>query len=498
MDIFMHFCAPRTGILLLSASLFIAGIHLYAQSGASKSDTKGVTANDAKIYGEAMVWFKKAEAMIGTPKEYSDEQAELFLKALQIKPDFLEAHYNLGLIYSHRKEMKQAAAEFEQVMKIDPQFDSDIHLLLASTYHELKDDKAAMSALEAGLQRHPQDLKLLRPLASLQFHNNHNVEAILNLQQILEIDPTDVSLRMDLALLFQKSGNLEMAIDHYTKILRMEPKNFAAHYNLGLIYLQQKKMTEAALELDTANQIQPGDAELLERLGDLYVFEKQHDKAAATYKAALETATDKSILYGKLGFSLANLNQPEAAVAALQNSTHLDSKIPGTYSLLGDLYADLKRESEAIVAYRKSLELNPKQKEIHYNLGTLYAEQKKLDEALAELKIATQLDPDYAAAWVNLALVAEKLNVDKDAIQAHEKVIALGKAQPSTYFHLGVLYAKTDQPDLSIASFTRAIELEPDKYRALLKDELKKVHSVLDSVRYQEKFIRLLALPSPK
>jgi tetratricopeptide (TPR) repeat protein len=494
----MHFCRPRIVILLFSIILPIAGIHLHAQSGASKGDKKGVTVNDARIYGEAMGWFKKAEEMIGTPKEYSDEQAEFFIKALQIKPDFLEAHYNLGLIYTHRKEMKQAAAEFEQALKIDPQFDSDIHLLLASAYHELKDDKSTMSALQAGLQLHPKDLKLLKPLASLQFHNNQNDEAILNLQQILEIDPTDVSSRMDLALLFQKSGDPEKAIGNYTEVLRMEPKNFAAHYNLGLIYIRQKKMTEAALELDTANQIQPGNAELLERLGDIYVFEKQHEKAAVTYKAALERVTDKSILYRKLGFSLANLNQTESAVAALENSVHLDPKIPDTYSLLGDLYSDLKRENEAIVAYRKSIELNPKQKEVHYNLGTLYAEQKNLDEAIAELKIATQLDPDYAAAWANMALVAEKLAMDQEATQAYEKVIALGKAQPMTYFHLGVLYAKSDQPDPSIANFTRAIELEPDKYRAMLKDELKKVHSVLDSVRYKDKFIRLLALPPSK
>jgi hypothetical protein len=56
-----------------------------------------------------------------------------------------------------------------------------------------------------------------------------------------------------------------------------------------------------------------------------------------------------------------------------------------------------------------------------------------------------------------------------------------------------VLYAKTGEPDPSIAAFTRAIEMEPEKYRAALKEELKKVHSVLDIVRYKESFTKLLA-----
>jgi len=132
---------------------------------------------------------------------------------------------------------------------------------------------------------------------------------------------------------------------------------------------------------------------------------------------------------------------------------------------------------------------------VHYNLGTLYAEQNRLDDAMVELNTTVQLDPDYYPAWANLAAVSEKLDRDTEAIKAHEKLVALGKAQSLNYFRLGVLYAKVNQPDPSIAAFAKAIELEPDKYRAILREELKKVHSVLDSVRYKEGFARLLNSP---
>ncbi len=77
-------------------------------------------------------------------------------------------------------------------------------------------------------------------------------------------------------------------------------------------------------------------------------------------------------------------------------------------------------------------------------------------------------------------------------VQAHEKVLALEKGRGLNYFHLGVLYAKANRVEPAIAAFARAIELEPEKYRALLKEELKKVRSVLDPVRYKEGFTRLL------
>jgi tetratricopeptide (TPR) repeat protein len=195
----------------------------------------------------------------------------------------------------------------------------------------------------------------------------------------------------------------------------------------------------------------------------------------------------------KLGFNLAGMDRIEDAVAALEKSVRLNPENAEVFFLLGDLYNDQKRNEDAITAYKKSLKINPKQKEVHYNLGTLYAEQERLDEAVAELRIAVDLDPGYFSAWKNL--VSEKLDLDKEAIQAYEKLIALGKGQASDYFRLGVLYAKSNQPDPSIAAFERAVEMEPDKYRGILREELKNVHSVLDSVRYKAEFRRLLTIP---
>ena len=296
----------------------------------------------------------------------------------------------------------------------------------------------------------------------------------------------------------ESQGLIEKGLACYMFAARLDPKNFEAHYYLASIYMQQNNSDKAAAELEAANELKPGDAELLEKLGDVYALQQRHAKAAVAYKAALDKVSGRSALYAKYGFSLSNTNRTEEAVAALESAAKLNDKNADIFFLLGDLYSDLKKFDEAAAAYGKSLEINPKQKEVHFNLGTLFAEQKKFDEAMAELKLALKLDPNYSAAWANLALVAENLELDKDAIQAHEKVVALGKGQALNYFHLGVLYTKANQTETAIASFARAIEMEPDKYRALLQEELKKVHSVLDPIRYKESFTRLLNSPPNK
>jgi tetratricopeptide (TPR) repeat protein len=485
--------------LLLTVSLLLFGcLLLPAQAKKPKKPQpqKTVTMEDAKVYRDAMVYFNKAEAMIGTPDENSDAQMELFLKAIQIKPDFLEAHYNLGLIYASRDRTKEAAGAFEKVLKLDPKFDPAIYFLLASAHQESGDAGSAITALQDGLKRKPGDIKMLRALAYLQFNQKEDDAAIQTLQQILEIEPADISSRIELAQLYQRNSRMDPAVGNYRDALRVEPDNFTALYNLGLIYFRQKDYRQATVELEQANKSKPGNVELLERLGDAYSFQQQHEKAATSYRAALAITTERPSIYAKLGFTLATLNQTADAVSVLEHAVRLNPKNPDTLFLLGDLYSELKRPEDAIAAYKRSIEINPKQKEVHYNLGTLYAEQKRLDEAGAELKIAVQLDVAYAAAWGNLALVAEKLELDQEAIQAHEKVLSLGKGLGLNYFRLGVLYAKTNQSDPAIEAFGKAIELEPDKYRAILREELKKVHSLLDIIRYKEKFTRLLNPPA--
>jgi len=473
--------------------LFCFTVVLYAENAQEREDVP--TIEDARIFNEAYEWVTKAEALLGTPKENSDEQAAYYLKATQIKPDFLEAHYNLGLIYLHQKKMDEAAYEFEQVLKIEPEPEIEgIHFLLAAAYRETGNSEKAIEALEKGLQLHPDDRKMLRALVSLQINAQMDDAAIRNLLELIGSDPSDLAGRMDLAILYQRNDELEAAAEQYAIVSKADPDNYAAYYNMALIYMRQKKYAEASEKFEAADRIQPRNPLLLELLGDAYAGQQMLEKAIETYTSALEDASEKDKLYTKLGFAMANLDRVEEAVAALENAVKLNSVNPDVFYLLGDLYSELELKDKAVTAYRKSLELKPDQKEVLYNLGTLFAAEEQFAEALEELKAAVELDPQYAPAWINIALVSQKLGLDDDAIQANERVIALGHGTAMNYFHLGVLYAKAEKADPSIEAFAKAVDLEPEEYRPRLLQELKKVHSVLDPVRYDDRFLSIVGL----
>ncbi|HSW40036.1 MAG TPA: tetratricopeptide repeat protein, partial [Acidobacteriota bacterium] len=240
-------------------------------------------------------------------------------------------------------------------------------------------------------------------------------------------------------------------------------------------------------------------AELLEKIGDMYASRRQFSRAAAAYREARNRISDKTPLraelLAKLGYNLAMINEIDEAVKALEESVMIGPDNAGSLALLGDLYADQGRNGEAVDAYRRSLAVDPERKEVHYNLGTLYLQSGKAEEAHAALKNAVKVDAGFIPAWDNLAVAAEQLDLDDQAVEAREMLVRLGVREARNYFRLGVLYAKTGRLDESIASFAAAIEKEPDKYREILRDELKNVRSILNGVRYKKEFLDLLTFP---
>jgi len=67
----------------------------------------------------ALEYFHKGEALIGTAKEYSEEQQLYFAKAVEIAPAFAPARHNLALVYLKRGRLDDALVQLEELLKLD-------------------------------------------------------------------------------------------------------------------------------------------------------------------------------------------------------------------------------------------------------------------------------------------------------------------------------------------------------------------------------------------
>ena len=78
-----------------------------------------------------IVYFNHGYAL--TMLKQDERAAGKYIEAIRIDPIFIEAHYNLGLIYVRRKEYAKAVEAFTEVLRLDPKQVSS-NLNLASIY----------------------------------------------------------------------------------------------------------------------------------------------------------------------------------------------------------------------------------------------------------------------------------------------------------------------------------------------------------------------------
>jgi len=75
------------------------------------------------------------------------ESIEANKQAIRIKPDFAEAHYNLGRAYGNLGRYKEAIESFKQAIRIKPDF-ANAHNNIAFTYLALNDRRSAVEQYE--------------------------------------------------------------------------------------------------------------------------------------------------------------------------------------------------------------------------------------------------------------------------------------------------------------------------------------------------------------
>jgi tetratricopeptide (TPR) repeat protein len=183
------------------------------------------------------------------------EAAEQFREAAKIQPDSPEAHANLGSALDALGMADEARREYAAALRIDPGF--------AGAHYNL-----GLSLLRAGLTD----------------------EAAGEFRAALASDPAHARARNSLGLALARSGKLPEAMEQYRLSLKLDPGLPEAHLNLGNALFRLGRIDEAVGEYREALRLYPGYsgahsnlAQALERLG-------REKEAEAEFEAARRAA----------------------------------------------------------------------------------------------------------------------------------------------------------------------------------------------------------------
>ena len=186
-----------------------------------------------------------------TSLENWEEAKENFKKAIEIKPDYADVHYNLGNIFVELDLFESAIESFHNVINIDSKY-GQAYYNLGVSYYEIGQFYDAIESFQSALKLDPKNIDILLNLGNSLRELNQNIDAIYQYEKIIEIDKDNYLTYNNLATIYRSLNQIEKAIEHYKKAIEIQPNFEMAYYNLGFIYQDIGKIDKAIVQYEHA------------------------------------------------------------------------------------------------------------------------------------------------------------------------------------------------------------------------------------------------------
>ena len=200
-------------------------------------------------------------------------------EVIRIKPDFAEAYNNRGVAYKNKGDYDRAIADYKEAIRLNPN-DALAYLNRGRASHK-KSEQDGYTILEQGLYN----------------------EAISDYTQAIRLglDPDNTEdAYYDRGRAYWNEGYKDKAISDFSEVIRLNPKEAWAYYQRGRAYLG-KDDNKAISDFTQTIRLNPNFVEAYTLRGNAYSFgKKDYKKAIADYESALRINPDYSYAQERL------------------------------------------------------------------------------------------------------------------------------------------------------------------------------------------------------
>lgn len=210
----------------------LAGARNFDQFARRDASARLIAAAGTRVVVDPGDFYSKGEANYKAGR-YEDAIKDL-TQAVKLSPEWEDPHYVLALALSETGKLKEAIAEFKQVVKLAIKDEPKILSLynMGNAYADLGQYKEAIEAYQ-------QAIKLNSGLSKP--HNN-------------------------LGLAYAALGKLTEAAAEFNKAVQLKPDYAEAHFNLGVAYVQLGRKREAEVQQRILAKLNPKLAAKLDAL----------------------------------------------------------------------------------------------------------------------------------------------------------------------------------------------------------------------------------------
>ena len=301
----------------------------------------------------------------------ADKGIELVREALRLKPDYVEAHYNLARAMQALGRLDQAAVHYGKVLDANSN-NADAQNNLGAVFLEQK----------------------------------RFVEAIMHFEKSLAIDGNNPQSHSNIAVALSELGQHDLAITHLEKSLAIDPNNVEVLCNLGNALEKSNRYDEALAIYDKATLLWPNHADANCGRGNVLANMGRIQDAFAAFDKALALKSDLAEAWLGRGNIFSGINFNEA-LAAYGEALKIKPQLAEAWQGRGLIYEAFAHYQDAVAAYDRALACRP---DIKYTQGQrLFAKMRNWDWSEVQTETSRLLaelrgDLPVARPFVMLAL----------------------------------------------------------------------------------------------
>ncbi len=414
-------------------------------------------------------------------------------KALNLKPDFIEARYNRALILAQNNEIDDALEEMRKVLKDCPpnskQAKNAIKTITLMMDQMARRDSIATYAPAPKTKTVAVD-KYVKDMTGL---GGRDAEDKLE----------DVFPRLREIAKLVNMRNYEEAVRRLIYLRSRHPDIADIHSILGQCYMQLDRLADAETSFSKAFAIQPNHEEALNGLAYIYATKEEKLDVALRYaNKALEINGVKPEFHHTLGWVLFKSGEVKKSIASFKRALDLNSKYVLARYNLGLAYYITKEYKLALEAFNAVLEINPTHDKALMFKAIALAKTNNAEEALETLeklkkntyantalnkvvsnlynkiKLAHDRHTDLPVPEIKSPAPIEKLMAEANEFRknglvtrAKEKYLECQRLAPDRYepyVALGEMYAESGMNVPALSCFEKAYKLNPDEYNIVM------------------------------
>jgi putative PEP-CTERM system TPR-repeat lipoprotein len=254
-----------------------------------------------------------------------DAASDSLRKALEIKPDFVEAQHRLITLELDAGRTREALNVAQQVQKQRPN-ESVGYLFEGSIYAAQNKWTDAVTAYQTGLKHVESTDLAVRLHEALAAASGKEAEQFASTWS--KNHPKDAAFRMHLAENALAKKDYGTAAQHYRKVLESQPDNALVLNNLAWVEGQLKN--PKAVELaENANKLAPNQPSIMDTLGMLLIEKGDTARGLELLQKASTMAPQAAAIRLNLAKALIKTGQKDAARRELDELAKLGDKFSG-------------------------------------------------------------------------------------------------------------------------------------------------------------------------